>query len=64
LTLNHSYDQRTAIHQRRWPILAAKIIAGRPYKDVDDLLRISGVGPKLLRPDSSLFDRESRAVNW
>jgi len=25
-----------------------QIIAGRPYKDVDDLLRISGVGPKLL----------------
>jgi DNA uptake protein ComE-like DNA-binding protein len=31
------------------PVLAAKIIAGRPYKDVDDLLRVSGVGPKLLK---------------
>ena len=30
------------------PVLAAKIIAGRPYKDVDDLLRVSGVGPRLL----------------
>ena len=30
------------------PILAAKIIAGRPYNNVDDLLRISGVGPKLM----------------
>lgn len=30
------------------PTLATKIIAGRPYKNVDDLLRISGVGPKLL----------------
>jgi DNA uptake protein ComE-like DNA-binding protein len=29
------------------PVLAAKIIAGRPYKSVDDLLRVSGIGPKL-----------------
>ena len=30
------------------PILATEIIKGRPYKKVDDLLRISGVGQKLL----------------
>lgn len=30
------------------PILATKIIAGRPYKSVDDLLRVSGMGPRLL----------------
>ncbi|MEI8063096.1 MAG: helix-hairpin-helix domain-containing protein [Verrucomicrobiota bacterium] len=30
------------------PILATEIIAGRPYKSVDELLRISGVGQKLL----------------
>lgn len=30
------------------PVLAAKIIAGRPYKNVDDLLHVSGMGPKLL----------------
>jgi competence ComEA-like helix-hairpin-helix protein len=30
------------------PVLAAKIIAGRPYKNVDDLLRVSGIGAKLL----------------
>ncbi|MEI6084244.1 MAG: helix-hairpin-helix domain-containing protein [Verrucomicrobiota bacterium] len=30
------------------PLLAAKIIAGRPYKNVDDLLRVSGMGPRLL----------------
>jgi competence protein ComEA len=30
------------------PTLAAKIIAGRPYKKVDDLLRVSGIGPRLL----------------
>jgi len=30
------------------PTLATEIIAGRPYKKVDDLLRVSGVGQKLL----------------
>jgi competence protein ComEA len=30
------------------PVLAGKIIAGRPYKSVDDLLRVTGIGPKLL----------------
>ncbi len=30
------------------PVLAAKIIAGRPYKNVDDVLRVSGMGPRLL----------------
>ena len=30
------------------PVLATKIIAGRPYKTVDELLRISGVGAKQL----------------
>jgi DNA uptake protein ComE-like DNA-binding protein len=28
--------------------LAARIVAGRPYRSVDDLLRVSGIGPKLL----------------
>jgi len=30
------------------PVLATKIIEGRPYKNIDDLLRISGVGAKQL----------------
>jgi competence ComEA-like helix-hairpin-helix protein len=30
------------------PVLAERIVAGRPYKNVDDLLRVSGFGPKLL----------------
>jgi competence ComEA-like helix-hairpin-helix protein len=29
------------------PVLAAKIIAARPYKSVDDLQHVTGVGPKL-----------------
>ena len=31
------------------PVLSAKIIAGRPYKTVDDLLKVKGIGPKKLK---------------
>ena len=31
------------------PVLSAKIIAGRPYKTVDDLLKVKGIGPKRLK---------------
>ncbi len=30
------------------PVLAGRIIAGRPYKTVDDLLKVKGIGPKKL----------------
>lgn len=30
------------------PVLAARILAGRPYKTVDDLRRVTGIGDKLL----------------
>lgn len=30
------------------PVLAARITAGRPYKAVDDLLEVKGIGPKTL----------------
>ena len=30
------------------PVLAARIIAGRPYKTVDDLLKVKGIGQKRL----------------
>ena len=30
------------------PVLAARIIAGRPYKNVDDLLKVKGIGQKKL----------------
>jgi competence ComEA-like helix-hairpin-helix protein len=30
------------------PVLAGRIIAGRPYKTVDDLRRVEGIGPKTL----------------
>ena len=30
------------------PVLAERIIAGRPYRTVDDLLKVKGIGPKIL----------------
>ena len=30
------------------PVLAERIIAGRPYKTVDDLIKVKGIGPKKL----------------
>src|SRR4030042_4044813 len=30
------------------PVLAERIIAGRPYGTVDDLLKVKGIGPKIL----------------
>ena len=30
------------------PVLSERIIAGRPYKTVDDLLKVKGIGPKKL----------------
>jgi hypothetical protein len=30
------------------PVLSARIISGRPYKTVDDLLKVEGIGPKTL----------------
>ena len=31
------------------PVLSARIIAGRPYRSVDDLLKVKGIGPKRLK---------------
>ncbi|RJP60367.1 MAG: helix-hairpin-helix domain-containing protein [Deltaproteobacteria bacterium] len=31
------------------PVLAERIIAGRPYRTVDDLLKVKGIGPKKLK---------------
>ena len=33
---------------RRGPVLAARIVAGRPYKSVDELDAVNGFGPKML----------------
>jgi DNA uptake protein ComE-like DNA-binding protein len=38
------------------PVLSARIIAGRPYKTVDDLLKVKGLGPKRLKKLRPYFD--------
>ncbi len=30
------------------PVLSRRIVAGRPYESLDDLLRVKGIGPKVL----------------
>jgi len=37
------------------PVLAKRIITGRPYKTVDDLLKVKGIGPKRLEKFRSYF---------
>jgi len=37
------------------PVLAARIIAGRPYETVDDLLKVKGIGHKKLEKIRSYF---------
>ncbi|MBE9580691.1 MAG: helix-hairpin-helix domain-containing protein [Proteobacteria bacterium] len=31
------------------PVFSARIITGRPYRTVDDLLKVKGIGPKRLK---------------
>ncbi|MFQ5485764.1 MAG: helix-hairpin-helix domain-containing protein [Desulfobacterales bacterium] len=37
------------------PVLSERIIVGRPYRTVDDLLKVKGIGPKRLRKFSPHF---------
>jgi len=37
------------------PVLSERIIAGRPYRTADDLLKVKGIGPKRLRKFSPYF---------
>ena len=39
------------------PVLAERIIAGRPYKDVEDLLKVKGIGRKKLEKIRPYFKR-------
>ena len=49
LDLNHATDEQLQRIPGIGPVSAAKIIAGRPYRKVEDLLKVSGIGPKKLR---------------
>jgi hypothetical protein len=37
------------------PVLSERIISGRPYKTVDELLKVKGIGPKKLKKFSPYF---------
>lgn len=30
------------------PVLARRIVSGRPYREVDELVRVKGIGPKTI----------------
>ncbi len=61
VTSNEPIDLNTATAQELQfisgvgPVLATKIMAGRPYKSVEDLRRVNGVGPKTYERIHSLF---------
>lgn len=48
LDLNTATERELQSIKGIGPILAKRIIAGRPYRTVDDLLKIKGIGPKRL----------------
>ena len=48
LDLNRASSRQLQHIPRIGPVTAAKIIAGRPYQSVQELLKIPGIGPKTL----------------
>ena len=48
LDLNTSTEKELQSIKGIGPVLAKRIVAGRPYKTVDDLLTVKGLGPKTL----------------
>ncbi|MBI4654206.1 MAG: helix-hairpin-helix domain-containing protein [Nitrospirae bacterium] len=48
LDLNTAAEKELQTLKEIGPVIAARIIAGRPYKTVDDLLKVKGIGPKRL----------------
>ncbi|HLG29448.1 MAG TPA: helix-hairpin-helix domain-containing protein [Candidatus Brocadiales bacterium] len=48
LDLNTTTEKELQSIKEIGPVLAARIIAGRPYKSVDDLLKVKGIGQKKL----------------
>ena len=49
LNLNTATEKELQSIKGIGPVLAERIIAGRPYKTVDDLLKVKGIGPKRLK---------------
>ena len=48
LDLNTANEKELQSIKGIGPVLAERIIAGRPYRTVDDLLKVKGIGPKKL----------------
>ncbi len=48
LDLNTASKEKLMLIKGIGPVLAEIIIAGRPYKTVDDLLKVKGIGSKRL----------------
>ena len=46
LDLNNATGEELQSIKGIGPVLSKRIIAGRPYKTVDDLLKVKGIGPK------------------
>jgi competence ComEA-like helix-hairpin-helix protein len=55
IDLNTATSQQLQSISGIGPVLAAKIIAGRPYKSVADLRKVDGVGAKTYERISSYF---------
>ncbi|HDY68299.1 MAG TPA: helix-hairpin-helix domain-containing protein [Candidatus Scalindua sp.] len=48
LDLNTATEKELQTIKGIGSVLATRIIAGRPYKTVDDLIKVKGIGPKKL----------------
>ncbi|MEA3360092.1 MAG: ComEA family DNA-binding protein [Thermodesulfobacteriota bacterium] len=48
LDLNTATEKELQSIKGIGPVLTKRIIAGRPYRTVDDLLKVKGIGPKKL----------------
>ena len=46
LDLNTASEKELQSIKGIGPVLAERIIASRPYKTVDDLLKVKGIGPE------------------
>ncbi|MCB9712512.1 MAG: helix-hairpin-helix domain-containing protein [Myxococcales bacterium] len=47
--LNRASEAELTSLPRIGPVLARRIVEGRPYAEVDELLRVRGIGPATLR---------------
>jgi competence protein ComEA len=55
IDLNTATEKELQSIKEIGPVLAARIIARRPYRTVDDLLKVKGIGPKKLEKFRSYF---------